>query len=88
MLRFILSEAPIMKGGMKGWKVVQVKPQPPKLVAYFFGPTPDVAQLMAGDYVEFLNEKYFDKGINEEWPERTKEDLRAYYLSRLEDLNG
>ena len=87
-LRFIVSEAPIMKGGMKGWKVVQVSPQPPKLVAYFFGPTPELAPLIAGDYVEFLNEKYFDKVMNEDWPPRTKEQYIEYYKERLRELEN
>jgi hypothetical protein len=74
------------KEQLKWWKVIQVTPQPSKVVALFVGPTEELAPLVAGDYVEFMNEKYYDKIINAEWPLRNKLEWARYHLSRAEQL--
>lgn len=74
------------------WKVIRVKPQPSVIVAQFVGGEDenyiprDLAPLLAGDYVEFLNEKYLDKEMNAEWPPMDKEQHLAYHLERVKEL--
>lgn len=92
MLRFILSDFPVNvkidDNEETMWKVRLVNPQPPKTIAGFIGSDDDeyldkdIAPLLAGDYVEFLNEKYLDKEINAEWPPQDKELYLKYHLER------
>lgn len=43
---------------------------------------------VAGDYVEFLNDKYCDKEINQEWPPINKEERIRYHLEQIELLKS
>lgn len=89
MLRFILrepDEEPI--NDFKTWKIIMLG-EPNKLIAEFIGNdkndiylNTDIAPLVAGDYVEFLNEKYLDKGLNEEWPPKDKKLYFKYHLQK------
>lgn len=49
-------------------------------------PETEVGIAMAHDYVDFLNDKYFDKGINEEWPSINRRDRINYHLKEIEKL--
>lgn len=95
MLKFILKDKPI-QADLEGveveiWQVVQVIPQPSTIVAEFIGSNDEkyldkeIAPLMAGDYVEFLNEKYVDKKINQEWPAQDKKARLKYHLKRASE---
>jgi hypothetical protein len=43
-----------------------------------------IGKTVAGDLCEFLNEKYIDKNINEEWPASIdKEAHLKYHLKRV-----
>lgn len=91
MQRFMLVDEPwinddVPEEACKQWRVVRVYPQPSVVVALFIGGNPDdkymdeeLAPLLAGDYVEFLNEKYLDKNINEEWPPKENYKTRFDY---------
>ena len=91
--KIILRELPTAKSIMNephvhAWEVMKInKNEIYELVALFVGPTTDLARPVAGDYVEFLNEKYMDKNINEEWPASIdKEAHLKYHLKRVCEL--
>lgn len=98
ILKFILKQGndrKIKDALVCTWQVIQVKPQPPRLVAEFYGCNgsgyeyfleEDTIPLVAGDYVEFLNEKYVDKNINEEWPVPDKRQHLEYHIKRALEL--
>lgn len=97
VLRFILRDKPEQHILARDcvvyvWKVVQVSPQPSKEICGFEGSDHEdyhdveVARALGGDYVEFLNEKYLDKGINEEWPIPDKKQHLQYHLKRATEL--
>lgn len=88
MLKFILKDEPVIKGTLEHWYIIQVYPQPSKIIAVFVGGDDekyldkDIAPLVAGDYVEFLNEKYLDKEINAEWPPQDPLIYLDYHLKK------
>lgn len=88
---FLLRSNPLTFQGKVYWQVMLLPEsdiENSKTVAFFVGPTPELAPLVAGDYVEFLNEKYLDKNINEEWPNNI--DLWAhleYHLKAAGDIS-
>lgn len=46
----------------------------------------EIAKLMAGDYVSFLNDKYIDKEINADWGKPNKEERIKYYKEQIRIL--
>jgi hypothetical protein len=46
----------------------------------------EVAPLVAGDIIDFLNEKYIDKNINEEWGKIDVEARIKYHEKMIEIL--
>ena len=88
-LRFMLRDNPvIIPANVKAWEVVEVTSSPSKVIAYFPGYDNkdyldlEEARQVAGDYVEFLNEKYIDKNINEEWPPKDPLLYYNYHIQR------
>lgn len=96
MLKFMLRPKPVVRNieGMacECWQVVQINMEPSKVVAEFVGSdsektlSREIAPAVAGDYVEFLNEKYLDKEINAEWPPMNKMLYLKYHLERASEL--
>ena len=73
-------------GSITAWKVMLLEPVP-NVIALFVGPDTETAKLLAGDYVEFLNKKYLDKNINEEWPDKIDKTTHLnYHLTRASEL--
>lgn len=91
MHRFMLREPYGNEYGGKTWQVIMLG-DPVVLIAEFVGVDEkgfldnDVAPLVAGDYVEMLNEKYLDKNINEEWPPKDEEKYLDYHLNKAKKL--
>lgn len=54
------------------------------VMAYF--PNTAVGLAMAHDYCDFLNDKYCDKEINEEWPSIDRKERIKYHLNEIEKL--
>jgi hypothetical protein len=46
----------------------------------------EVMQFMPHDYCDFLNDKYCDKEINEEWPSIDRKERIKYHLNEIEKL--
>lgn len=92
MLRFILKQNLDYNDNNFDYWEVKLLGDPSKTICEFVGGDndhymdKDVIGLVAGDYVEFLNEKYFDKGMNQEWPPRTKLQQLEYHQRRVEEL--
>lgn len=89
-LKFMLRDTPnrqkVDDNELVGWEVIQILPEV-RLIGTFWGNDEakdyldiEVARAMAGDYVEFLNDKYFDKEINKEWPKPNNEERAKYHL--------
>ena len=84
-MRFILYDKPIealiddKKCEVSG--VFQLRPEVKFMAAF-------VDKNMAGDYVDFLNDKYCDKEINQEWPPINKKERIRYHLEQIELLKS
>lgn len=70
------------------WEVIQIGPEY-KFITGFAGNDAhsqfydvEEARQIAGDYTEFLNEKYLDKKVNEEWPPKDPELYYEYHMAR------
>lgn len=74
-MRFIVS-----KIGLGVYKITEIGKES-KMVACF--PTGEIGRLMAGDYCDFLNDKYCDKEINEEWPKIDRETRINYHTDQI-----
>ncbi|MCE7699518.1 MAG: hypothetical protein K8E24_012175 [Methanobacterium paludis] len=61
MLKFIAKDELIRGTNRHIYQVLQIEPEA-KLISTFLNKN------LAGDYVDFLNDKYVDKEINQEWP--------------------
>jgi len=48
----------------------------------------ELARALAGDYCEFLNNKYCDKEINKEWPPIDRESRIKYHKEQIQLLEG
>lgn len=97
MLKFKVKDKPkfLMKNGFTGlqFQVIQIEPEY-KEIADFTGMNSisnpfmntSIAEALAHDYCSFLNEKYIDKNINEEWG---KIDINArikYHFEQIRKL--
>jgi hypothetical protein len=91
------AECPDSKCDYTIWTVIQIKPEY-KEICEFTGQTkgcehddlflsPEIARALAHDYCDFLNEKYIDKNINEEWGKIDREARIEYHLEQLSLLN-
>ena len=87
MLRFYLRNYPIfisLEGVMcTCWVILKLEPKPTQIAEIVPGHDKsnqffdvEEARAIAGDRTSWLNEKYLDKNINEEWPPR---DPELYY---------
>lgn len=96
MLRFYLKEEPLImsRGGktISLFRVRRIDPQPPQTIALFPGVynhpdylEPEIIRAIAGDYVEFLNEKYLDKEINQEWPAPSEQEYMLYHIRKARE---
>jgi hypothetical protein len=93
MLKFMLSDYPAERktkyDTWNVWRVILVSTHPPKTVAEFifnlgeYGFDKETSQALASDYVEFLNEKYIDKSINQEWKQVNREERIKYHESEI-----
>ena len=64
----------------KGKEVIQIEPHV-RSVAMFSNSANEDG--LCGDYVEFLNNKYCDKNINEEWPKPNNKKRIEYHSEQL-----
>jgi hypothetical protein len=60
--------------------------KPLELVAEFPDINNEHAEAMAHDYCDFLNDKYYDKEINKEWPIINREERIKYHINQLNKL--
>ncbi len=75
-MEFIVSER-VFAGA---YRVIQLPER--KAIAFF--PTHHEHSLaMAYDYCDFLNNKYCDKGINEEWPNPNNKQRIQFYINQI-----
>jgi len=74
---------------IKSWIIMSIE-ENPKVVARF--PIEDygdnIARALAHDYCEFMNDKYHDKNINEEWGSINRSNRIKYHLEQLMLLNS
>ena len=49
-------------------------------------PDTELGRAMAGDYVDFLNDKYCDKEVNKEWPKIDRMARIKYHLEQISIL--
>ena len=67
------------------YKILQID-EKYKIIGYF--PDDGISPLIAEDYVEFLNDKYIDKEINEEWGVINRKERIKYHLEQLSKLTS
>jgi hypothetical protein len=77
----------------KTWDVVRIDPKPRVIVAQFVGGFEsegyipmEIAPLLAGDYCDFLNDKYVDKEFNAEWGSVNVKERIQYHKNQIEKL--
>lgn len=77
------------------WHIIQVKGRRQRQILTIKGDnnnpnwlSEDVAPLVAGDICSFLNEKYIDKNINEEWGKINKEARIKYHEEQIRLLKS
>lgn len=63
----------------KGCEIIQIAPRQ-RLITTFTKPA--MKEGLAGDYLAFASDKYFDKDINQEWPPIDKRARIQYNLSQ------
>ena len=88
-MKFIVTESKIMSDL---YQVVKIDKEPHIVIAVFHGDdkegflSKELAPLLAGDYCDFLNDKYVDKDFNEEWGKIQRERRIKYHKEQLKLL--
>ena len=97
MLKFILKQTVTMHTRNQNpcyvWTITQVKPERMHILEVCGADeegylNPGIAPLLAGDITDFLNEKYIDKNINEEWGKIDVQARIKYHEEQLRMLKS